>query len=178
MSDLPADTERLLRAMEALALNGSMDPAVRKNAMRIVLEYEPSIPRKAYIKEIQALFEYAQGTHPTLKGLKLLKQIGAVASPPATEKRGGGDAADLAVWLAAHLYAIGHGPARYVVVSTKQKPDLLSHLYVQVRHQDGPFLDREDGSRWLPLDPTVSHPMGWERAEQGKKVFFDIVRPE
>jgi len=164
-----------LQEMERLVLVGAKDPFIVKNAMRIVSAFEPRIARKAYLQEIAALLQYAQGIHPTLGGLRYQRDPYEVTSIPSyVEEKGGGDAAELAVWLAAHLLAIGHGPLRFVVISdsSSRRPDDFVHVYL---HYGNPESDRV---RWFALDPTQEKPMGWEYPNPGKKAYYEIGAEE
>lgn len=156
-----------LQKMEELALVGARDPFVVKNAMRIVIE--AGIPRKAYLQEVEMLLLYAQGRHPTLGGLRYQRDPFEVSSIPSyVEEKGGGDAGELAVWLAAHLLAIGNGPVRFVIISDKRRPDDFVHVYLQYGNPES------DRVRWFSLDPTMPKPMGWEYPNSAKKAYYEI----
>jgi len=180
IEDSDRGTEATVEKMAELVKKGSFDPFVIKNAMRIVRA--AGVPRKAYLKEIEALFRYAQGTHPTLPGLRYFKDTWhaeKLQSARRTEEFGGSDCDDLVIHLGAHLLSIGHGPIRLVVVAADpQRPDEYSHVYMWVAHPEGNAVDPEDGSRWIPLDPTVGKPMGWEVENPFRKAYFQVSRAD
>jgi hypothetical protein len=177
-------TEATVEKMAELIDKGSCDPFVIKNAMRIVRAYRPRIARKDYLGEIRALFSYAQETHPTLGGLELRYfkdnwHREKLQSPRRTEEFGGGDCDCIIIWLGAHLLAIGHGPVRLVVVAADPtRPDEYSHTYLWVYHPEGNAVDPKDKTRWIPLDPTVDKPMGWEVPSPFRKAYYEVEVPD
>jgi hypothetical protein len=63
-----------------------------------------------------------------------------------------GDCDDMVILLGALLQSVGH-PVRLVLCGPdSRRPRLLSHIYLEVLHQD----------LWLPLDATMAHSMGWQ----------------
>lgn len=176
--DSDEGTEATVQEMARLIKNGMLDPFVIKNAMRIVRS--AGVPRKAYLKEIEMLFRYAQGTHPALPGLRYFKDTWhaeKLQSAKRTEEFGGSDCDDLVIHLCSHLLAIGHGPVRLVVVAADPgRPEEFSHVYCWVKHPEGIAVDPEDQSRWIPLDPTVGKPMGWEIENPFRKSYFEVRR--
>ena len=167
IEEVPFGIRKTLEQMEKLSIRGARDPFVIMNAMRLVNAL--GIPRKAYLKEIEALLQYAQGIHPEFGGLRYARDPREVMeSPRMTEEYGHGDASDLAVWLAAHLLAIGHGPVRFVAISAKDRPDDFVHVYLHYGNPEGKRF------RWIALDPTVEEPMGWEYPDAAKKVYYDV----
>jgi transglutaminase-like putative cysteine protease len=72
-----------------------------------------------------------------------------------------GDCDDVAILLGAMLEAIGH-PVRLVLTGPDPlRPRLFSHVYVEAHHR----------GRWIPLDATMSHPMGWAPPALVKQVI-------
>jgi len=176
--DSDEGTEITVQEMANLVKKGMLDPFVIKNAMRVVRA--AGVPRKAYLKEIEMIFRYAQGTHPTLPGLRYFKDTWhaeKLQSAKRTEEFGGSDCDDLVIWCGSHLLAIGHGPVRLVVVAADPgRPEEFSHVYLWVKHPDGNAVDPEDQSRWIPLDPTVGKPMGWEIESPFRKSYYEVRR--
>lgn len=177
--DLPIGTRKTLEHMARVALEGSSDPFVRKNAKAIVQTYKVQEGALLYVLfplEVRALFEYAQGTHPTLGGLqneRNPRSAETLRTPRLTEQHKGGDVEDVMVWLAAHLMALKYGPIRFVVIAAdKHSPDEFSHVYIHLATPEGPIV--EDGRHWLSLDPVVDEPMGWEYQEPTLKAFLEI----
>lgn len=168
--DSDKGTEATLTKMAELAWKGRVDQFVIRVAMKIVQAAE--IPRKQYVKEMESLFRFCQQTHPGISRNQQLRyykdpyHAEKLSSPRRTIEFGGGDCDDLTVCLGSMLMALGHGPVRFVVVAADaDRPDEFSHVYCWVRHSEGKAVDPEDGSHWIPLDPTVSKPFGWEVKE-------------
>jgi len=68
----------------------------------------------------------------------------------------------MTIVLGSLLESIGH-PVRLVVIGpTPRRPDLFTHIYLEVRHKD----------RWIALDPTMPHAMGWAPAAGVKRVVL------
>ena len=71
-----------------------------------------------------------------------------------------GDCDDMTILLGAMLMSIGH-PVRLILAGFRaQRPHLYSHIYPEVRLKD----------RWLPIDATVSRPIGWAPPALWKRV--------
>jgi hypothetical protein len=72
-----------------------------------------------------------------------------------------GDCDDMTILLGAMLEAIGH-PVRLVLSGPDPlKPDLFTHIYLEVFHK----------GRWIPLDATMPYPMGWASSTLVKKII-------
>jgi hypothetical protein len=72
-----------------------------------------------------------------------------------------GDCDDMTIVLGAMLEAIGHS-VRIVVTGTNPRtPDVFTHIYIEVLYR----------GRWVPLDATMPHPMGWAPRAPVRKVI-------
>ena len=72
-----------------------------------------------------------------------------------------GDCDDMSILLGAMLEAIGH-PVRLALSGPDPlRPDLFSHIYLEVFHK----------GRWIPLDATMPYPMGWSSNALVKKII-------
>ena len=71
-----------------------------------------------------------------------------------------GDCDDMTILLGAMLLSTGH-PVRIVLAGFRpQKPHAYSHIYPEV------FVL----GRWVPIDATTRHPIGWEPPAIWKRV--------
>src|SRR3972149_7906587 len=78
-----------------------------------------------------------------------------------------GDCDDMTILLGAMLESVGH-PVRLVVVGpTPLRPNLFSHIYLEVYYK----------GKWIPLDATMPFPMGWAPRTFVKKIFSIERRP-
>jgi transglutaminase-like putative cysteine protease len=139
-------TRRTVEHMRALIRAGVKDFYVRQKAIDILLEKR--VPPKSYLGEIRALFEWVQANIRYTKDpfrLELLHSARRMLELRA------GDCDDVAILLGALLEAVGH-PVRLVLIGPDpRRPRLFSHVYVEVHHR----------GRWIPVDATMPHPMGW-----------------
>jgi len=180
IDDSDRGTEATVDQMAALVRATMNTRFAAENAERIIGEFRPRIERGDYLSEIKALFQYAQGTHPRLRGLRYFKDVyhaETLQHPKRTEEWGGGDCDDLTTHLSGHLLARRYGPVRIVVVAADAaRDDEFSHVYLHVAAPDGEYVDELDGSRWIPLDPTVGFEMGWEVPDPFRKAYFEVSR--
>jgi transglutaminase-like putative cysteine protease len=71
-----------------------------------------------------------------------------------------GDCDDMTILLGAMLVSIGH-PVRLVLAGfNPRRPHLYSHIYPEVKLKH----------RWLPIDPTVTRPIGWSPPALWKRI--------
>lgn len=132
--------------MQALIRHGVKDFYVRQKAIDIL--FEKGVRPKDYLGEIKALFEWVQRNVRYTKDAFRLEILHTARRM--LELRAG-DCDDMSILLGAMLESIGH-PVRLVIVGPDLlRPDLFTHVYLEVYHQ----------GRWIPLDATMHHPMGW-----------------
>jgi hypothetical protein len=153
-------TLRTAEHMGRLIREGAKDFYVRQKAIDILLER--GIQPKDYLGEIRALFEWVQSN---VRYTKDPFQVELLHAPRRMLQLRAGDCDDMSILLGAMLEAVGH-PSRLVLIGPDPaRPDLFSHVYLEARHQ----------GRWIPLDPTMPHPMGWAPQASNKQVI--AVRP-
>ena len=129
-----------------LIRKGAKDFHVRQTAIDILLQRE--VKPKDYLGEIKALFEWVQ-RH--VRYIKDPFRVEVLHSAKRLLELRAGDCDDMAILLGAMLEAIGH-PVRLVLTGPDPlRQDLFSHIYLEVSHK----------GRWIPLDATMPHPMGW-----------------
>ena len=139
-------TKRTVEHMRALIRGGVKDFYVRQKAIDILLEKR--VRPKDYLGEIRALFEWVQANIRYTKDPFRLEMLHA---PRRMLELRAGDCDDVAILLGAMLEGIGH-PVRLVLTGPDPlRPRLFSHVYVEAHHR----------GRWIPLDATMPHPMGW-----------------
>jgi hypothetical protein len=129
-----------------LVRSGAKDFYVRQKAIDILLER--GVRPKNYLGEINALFEWVQRN---IRYTKDPVKVEVLHSARRMLELRAGDCDDMAILLGAMLEAVGH-PVRLVLTGpTPLQPTLFTHIYVEAWRQGD----------WIPLDPTMPHPMGW-----------------
>jgi hypothetical protein len=155
-------TRKTLQHVQALIRQGVKDFYVRQKAIDIL--FEKGIRAKDYLGEIKALFEWVQQNVRYTKDpfrLEVLHSARRILELKA------GDCDDMTILLGAMLESIGH-PIRLVIVGpTPLRPDLFSHIYLEVYYK----------GRWIPLDATMPFPMGWAPRTFVKKIISMDRRP-
>ena len=149
-------TQKTVEHVQALIRAGAKDFYVRQKAIDILLEKR--VKPKDYLGEIQALFEWVQ---QQIRYTKDTFQVEVLHSAKRMLELRAGDCDDMAILLGAMLESIGH-PVRLVLSGPDPlKPDLFSHIYLEVFHK----------GRWIPLDATMPYPMGWAPSTMVKKII-------
>ena len=139
-------TRRTVEHIKAMIQAGAKDFYVRQKAIDILLER--GVPPKDYLGEIKALFEWVQHN---VRYTKDPFRVEVLHSPRRMLELRAGDCDDMTILLGSMLEAIGH-PVRLVLVGPDPlRPRLFSHIYLEGYHK----------GRWIPLDATMPHPMGW-----------------
>lgn len=155
-------TRETLKSVQHLIRQGVKDFYVRQKAIDIL--FDRAIRAKDYLGEIRALFEWVQ------KNVRYTKdpfRLEVLHSARRILELRAGDCDDMTILLAAMLESIGH-PIRLVIVGpTPVRPDLFSHIYLEVYHK----------GRWIPLDATMPFPMGWAPQTFVKKIISMERRP-
>jgi hypothetical protein len=145
-----------------LIKQGAKDFHVRQTAIDILLQR--GIKPKDYLGEIKALFEWVQ---QNVRYTKDTFRVEVLHSAKRMLELRAGDCDDMAILLGAMLESIGH-PVRLVLSGPDPlRQDLFSHIYLEVFYK----------GRWIPLDATMPHPMGWEPRALVKKVIAIERRP-
>jgi len=149
-------TQKTVEHVQALIRAGAKDFYVRQKAIDILLEKQ--VKPKDYLAEIKALFEWVQ---QHIRYTKDTFQVELLHSAKRMLELRAGDCDDMTILLGAMLEAIGH-PVRLILSGPDPlKPDLFTHIYLEVFHK----------GRWIPLDATMSYPMGWAPRTLVKKII-------
>ena len=148
LSGLPPDAKGVaatLAAMSRLVNQYKASPQLRDEALSLLRD----VPPKAWMREIEALFQYVQGR---IRYTRDILGVETLQTPLATMDIGAGDCDDMATLLAALLASVGYA-TRFVAVGFAQ-PNSYSHVYLEVALPHIP-------QAWMPLDATMPHPRGW-----------------
>jgi hypothetical protein len=119
---------------------------VRQHAIDILLAR--GVPAKDYLGEIKAIFEWVQ---QAVRYTKDPLDVELLHTPRRMIELRAGDCDDMTILLGSMLESIGHQVRLVLAGPDAARPDRFSHIYLEVQHQ----------GRWIPLDPTMPHPMGW-----------------
>jgi len=145
-----------------LIKHGAKDFHVRQTAIDILLRR--AVRPKDYLGEIKSLFEWVQ---QNVRYTKDTYRVEVLHSARRMLELRAGDCDDMAILLGAMLEAIGHPVRLALTGSDPLKPDLFSHIYLEVFHK----------GRWIPLDATMPYPMGWAPRTLVKKIIAIERRP-
>jgi len=155
-------TLRTVEHIRNLIRQGAKDFRVRQAAIDILLQQR--VRPKDYLGEVKALFEWVQ---QNVRYTKDTFRVEVLHSARRMLELRAGDCDDFSIVLGAMLEAIGH-PVRLVITGpNRRRPDLFSHIYIEVLC---------DG-RWIALDATMPHAMGWAPRTRVKKVIAIDRRP-
>lgn len=120
---------------------------------------------KDYLGEIKALFEWVQHN---IRYTRDPHRVELLHSARRMLELRAGDCDDMTILLGAMLQSIGH-PVRIVVVGPNPKrPGLFTHVYPEVRFR----------GRWIAVDATAPHPMGWQPRSVVRKTIPLRRRPD
>jgi hypothetical protein len=148
-------TKKTLENIQKLILRGAKDFFVRQKAIDILLENQ--IKPKDYSGEINALFQWVQ---QNIRYTKDIYRVELLHTPRRMLELRAGDCDDMAILLGSMLESIGH-PIRLVIMGPdSSKPKFFSHIYLEVNLR----------GRWIPLDATMSFPMGWAPKARVKEI--------
>jgi hypothetical protein len=149
-------TRKTLQHIQGLIRQGVKDFYVRQRAIDIL--FEKGIKAKDYLGEINALFLWVQ---QNIRYTKDPIRLEVLHSAKRILELRAGDCDDMTILLGAMLESIGH-PVRLVIVGpTPIRPNLFSHIYLEVFYK----------GQWIPLDATMPYPMGWAPQTLVKKVI-------
>jgi hypothetical protein len=151
-----AGTEKTVKHILDLIRDGAKDFYVRQKAIDVLLDQD--VRPKDYLGEIQTLFEWVQRN---IRYTKDPFQVEVLHSARRMLELRAGDCDDMTILLGAMLKSIGH-PVRVVLAGfDRQRPDLFSHIYLEVNYK----------GRWIPLDATMPYPVGWSPPAAHQQVF-------
>jgi Transglutaminase-like superfamily len=155
-------TQRTLQHIRSLIVEGAKDFSVRQKAIDIL--WARGVRPKDYLGEIKALFEWVQ---QNVRYTRDPYRVELLHSATRLLELRAGDCDDVTILLGAMLRSIGH-PVRVVVVGPDPlRPRLFTHVYPEVFHR----------GRWIALDATMGHPMGWSPRAFTKRVISLERRP-
>jgi len=139
-------TLKTVENIKRLIREGAKDFYVRQQAIDILMQR--GVRAKDYLGEIKALFEWVQ---QNVRYTKDPFRVEVLHSARKLLELRAGDCDDMAIVLGSVLEAIGH-PVRLVITGpSPTRPELYTHIYLEVFCR----------GRWIPLDATMPHPMGW-----------------
>ncbi|MGH7596238.1 MAG: transglutaminase-like domain-containing protein [bacterium] len=151
-----AGTLATVRHIIALIKAGVKDFCVRQTAIDILLAN--GIRPKDYRGEIAALFEWVKHN---IRYTRDIHRVELLHTPRRMLELRAGDCDDMTILLATMLKSIGH-PVRLVLVGfNPHKKKLFTHIYLEAYCKGW----------WIPLDPTMRHPMGWAPPATHKQNF-------
>lgn len=142
IADGRAGTIETLKLMTQLVKEGKKAPAIRNQALFLIQD----LHQKDFPGEINALFEFVRDD---IRYVMDINNVETVHMPEIVLAKRAGDCDDKSILLASLLESIGH-PTRFKAIAMSL--DDFCHVYVQTRL----------GPRWVSLDATEDHPMGWE----------------
>lgn len=151
-----AGTQATVRRVADLIASGAKDFHVRQAAIGILRRRE--VRPKDYLGEIKALFEWVQ---QHVRYTRDPSRVEVLHSARRMLELRAGDCDDMTIVLGAMLEAIGHAVRIVITGSNAGRPDVFTHIYLEVRHR----------GRWLPLDATMPYPMGWAPRTPVKQVI-------
>jgi len=142
ISDGVAGVDDTLRAMRALVNQCKTDLTIRQAATSVAFLQ----PEKDEFAEAEAVFNYVRDH---IRYMRDVNGIETLMTPPQTLASRLGDCDDQSTLLACMLESIGY-PTRFVVAGYNGGG--FEHVYLQA------WIN----GRWISMDPTEPHPMGWE----------------
>ncbi|WNG88145.1 transglutaminase-like domain-containing protein [Mycobacterium sp. ITM-2016-00317] len=155
-------TDWTLEQIRSFILDGAKDFTVRRRVVDILMAQR--VRARDYLGEVKALFEWVQSN---VRYTRDPHRVELLHSARRMLELRAGDCDDMTILLGAMLQSIGH-PVRIVVVGPDPKrPNLFTHVYPEVQFR----------GRWIALDATVPHPMGWRPRAIVKKVISLRRRP-
>ena len=155
-------TLRTVEYIKRLIRDGAKDFRVRQTAIDILRQR--CVKAKDYVGEIKALFEWVQ---QNIRYTKDTFRLEVLHSARRMLELRAGDCDDFSILLGAMLEAIGH-PVRLVLTGPDpRRADLFSHIYLEAYCK----------GRWIALDATMPHAMGWTPRTSVRKVIAIDRRP-
>jgi transglutaminase-like putative cysteine protease len=141
---------------------GAKDFYVRQKAIQVLRTY--AVRPKDRFGEVCALFDWVRRN---IRYTRDIFQVELLHSARRMLELQAGDCDDMTILLGAMLKSTGH-PVRLVLAGFRpRKPHSYSHIYPQVNVR----------GRWIAIDATADHPMGWEPPALWKRVC-EIAKEE
>ena len=142
IADGVAGVDQTLRTMRELVNQCKTHMTVRQAATNVAFLQ----PEKDENAEVEAVFNFVRDH---IRYMKDVHGVETLMAPPSVLETRLGDCDDQSTLLACMLESIGY-PTRFVVAGYNGNG--FEHVYVQAWA----------GGRWISMDPTEPHPMGWE----------------
>jgi hypothetical protein len=125
---------------------GAKDFYVRQKAIQIFRAYR--VHPKDRFGEVGALFDFVRRN---IRYTRDIFRVELLHSARRMLELRAGDCDDMTILLGSMLVATGH-PVRLILAGFRRdKPHAYSHIYPEVNVR----------GRWIAIDATVDHPMGW-----------------
>jgi transglutaminase-like putative cysteine protease len=129
-----------------LLRSGAKDFYVRQKAIEVLRA--AGVRPKDRFGEICALFEWVRRN---IRYTRDIVRVELLHTARRMLELRAGDCDDMTILLGAMLTSVGH-PVRLVLTGFRSnQPHVYSHVYPEVQWK----------GHWIPIDPTVSRPMGW-----------------
>jgi transglutaminase-like putative cysteine protease len=143
------------RLISQLIRSGAKDFYVRQKAIDIFRN--GGVQPKDRFGEVCALFNWVR---KNIRYTRDIFRVELLHSARRMLELRAGDCDDMTILLGSMLVSTGH-PVRLILAGfRKNKPHVYSHIYPQVNVQ----------GRWIAIDATVPHPIGWEPPVLWKRV--------
>ena len=155
-------TDWTVEQIRSFILDGAKDFTVRRRVVDILMAQR--VRARDYLGEIKALFEWVQSN---IRYTRDPHRVELLHSARRMLELRAGDCDDMTILLGAMLQSIGHRVRIVVVGPTPKRPKLFTHVYPEVQFR----------GRWIAVDATVPHPMGWKPRAIVKKVISLQRRP-
>lgn len=135
--------------------SGAKDFAVRQQAIRIFRLAR--VPAKDRLGEVRALFEWVRRN---VRYTRDIFRVELLHTARRMLELRAGDCDDMTILLGSMLLSTGH-PVRLALVGFRpNKPHSYSHIYLEANVR----------GKWIPLDATVPHPLGWSPPALWKRI--------
>lgn len=143
------------RIIARMIREGAKDFYVRQKAIEIFRQY--GVPAKDRLGEAQALFNWVRRN---IRYTRDIFRVELLHTPRRMLELRAGDCDDMTMLLGAMLISTGH-PVRLALTGFRpHKPHVYSHIYLEVNVK----------GRWIALDATMNHPMGWAPPALWKRI--------
>lgn len=143
------------RLITQLIRDGAKDFYVRQKAIEIFRAY--GVRPKDRFGEVRALFNWVRRN---IRYTRDIFRVELLHSARRMLELRAGDCDDMTILLGAMLMSTGH-PVRLILAGFRpHKPHMYSHIYPEVNVR----------GRWIPIDATTRHPIGWAPPALWKRV--------
>jgi len=151
-----AGTKKTVEYIVELVKQGAKDFDVRQTAIDILIEN--GVRPKDYRSEIETLFEWVKNN---VRYTRDIHRVELLHTARRMMELRAGDCDDMTILLSSMLKSVGH-PVRLILAGfNPAKKSLFTHIYLEAFCK----------GRWIPLDPTISRPMGWAPRSDHKQIF-------